>query len=117
MAYSNCKVLSLGDRYYCATANKFKGEIKIHVRKYYEPKAEPGQAPPFFPTKYGVALTVEEWNDLLKYAPQLNAMVEQLKREQEQPDNLKENVHNKLMISKRHAPKPYDRNTYSCEKK
>ena len=110
MAYSNCKVISLGDRYYCATVNEFKEEIKIHVRKYYEPKAEPGEAPPFLPTKYGIALTVKEWSDLQKYTPQLNTMVEELERKQELNNNRNE-VCNK-MKSKRVANqlKPYDRN-------
>ena len=117
MAYPNLgKVLSLGDRCYCATANKFKGEIKIHVRKYYEPKPEPGEAPPFLPTKYGVALKVKEWNDLQKYAPQLNAMVEELEREQEEFDNKKDEVYNEMKSKRLVNQKPYDRNKpYSCK--
>ena len=92
MAYSLLgKVFSLGDRYYCITANKFKDQIKIHVRKYYEDKPEPGQAPPFYPTKYGVALTVKEWNDLLKYASQINDMVKLL--EKDNPDLMNNEKH------------------------
>lgn len=67
----------LGDRDYFATVNRFNGELKIHIRKYFEPKPIPGEAPPLLPTKYGVALNPKEFIELQTILPYLNDIVEQ----------------------------------------
>jgi len=99
----------LGDRDYCATVNTFNNQLKIHIRKFFEPKAIPGEAPPLLPTKYGVALDIKEWKELMKIAPELNTAIEKYQARQEpSADNLEytKKLKNKRVVNH----KPYDRN-------
>jgi hypothetical protein len=57
----------LGTRGYYATVSEFEGELKVHIRKYVE-NDELGKVP----TKYGIALDVDEWAQLNKTMDTLN---------------------------------------------
>jgi hypothetical protein len=52
---------------YYATVSEFEGELKVHIRKYVE-NVELGKVP----TKYGIALNVDEWAQLNKTMDTLN---------------------------------------------
>ena len=58
-------IFQLGTRGYHATASEFDGQIKVHIRKYDE---ELGRK---FPTKDGIALSLEEWTQLKDIMPKL----------------------------------------------
>ena len=55
--------VKLGQRGFHLFVNEFRGEPKVHIRKIYEEPVE-GKA---IVTKYGVTLTLDEWDDLKKY--------------------------------------------------
>ena len=108
------QLYTLGDRDYYATVNRFNNQLRIHIRKYFEPQPAPGEVPPFLPTKFGVALTVKEWNDLLNYVPVVNDIIEQNQETPEEPivDNVQHNI-GKTVKNKRFVKqKPYERNVW-----
>ena len=53
-------LISLGERGFHLFVNEFMGEPKIYIRKIFE---DPADGSSIF-TKYGVALSIEEWNNL-----------------------------------------------------
>ena len=62
-------LFQLGSRGYHATVNEFQGKILIHIRKHTDfPDAEK------VPTRFGIALTVEEFEELKNTIPDLNDM-------------------------------------------
>ena len=68
---SSSKPVVLGRRGFQAFVNEFRGEPKIHIRKQYSDPVT-GQT---FPTKCGITLSLEEWNELLSNS---NIITEQL---------------------------------------
>lgn len=63
-------LLKLGTRGYYATVNEFQGQIRVHIRKYND-GLEKGKVP----TVYGVALSVDEFEELKNVLGDLSEMV------------------------------------------
>jgi len=53
----------LGERGYHLFANEYNGEPKVHIRKIYQDPSD-GRS---IITRYGITLSVDEWNDLKRY--------------------------------------------------
>ena len=77
-------LLKLGPRGYHATVQKFKNDTRIHIRKYiemdvhkYELVFQTGIDPDGakIPTKQGVALSIEEFQELKKVIPKLSEII------------------------------------------
>ena len=66
-------LLKLGSRGYHATVKEFNGQIRFHIRKYIDLEGLKT-----IPTKYGVALTIEEFQELKTAMDDLNEMLEVL---------------------------------------
>ena len=58
------RLFRLGHQNTFCTVNVYQGNRKVHIRRYMSP-GERGNAD-FLPTRYGIALTVKEFNDLLE---------------------------------------------------
>jgi len=63
-------LFKLGFRGYHATVIEYIGELKVHIRKYIDEEGRKN-----IPTKFGVALTVQEFEDLKKAMKDLSEMV------------------------------------------
>lgn len=63
-------LLKLGTRGYYVTVNEFQGKIRVHIRKYND-GLEKGKVP----TVYGVALSVDEFEELKNVLVDLSEMV------------------------------------------
>ena len=74
-------MFQLGERHYFAVSRKFNGKVSIHIRKFYDKNNIEGCNSQKIPTKFGVALTVEEWFDLLRIAPLLNEDITEYQRQ------------------------------------
>jgi len=64
-------LFKLGFRGYHATVIEYIGELKVHIRKYIDEEGRKN-----IPTKFGVALTVQEFEDLKKAMKDLSEMVD-----------------------------------------
>jgi len=64
-------LFKLGFRGYHATVIEYIGEVKVHIRKYIDEEGRKN-----IPTKFGVALTVQEFEDLKKAMKDLSEMVD-----------------------------------------
>lgn len=64
-------LFKLGSRGYHATVQEFQGQIRVHIRKYID-----GEEKNKFPTKYGIALSIEEFEELFKVMGDLSEMVD-----------------------------------------
>ena len=75
------KMFQLGDRHYFAVVNRFDCRSLVHIRKFYEQNTTAGHIDPQkIPTKFGIALTVEEWFELVRITPLLNDIIRLSKR-------------------------------------
>ena len=75
-------LFKIGERHYFATVSEYNNELRVHIRKYYDlsvPTKDPSA--PLVPTKYGIALDIKEWSDLMAKIPSLNTMIEELGEE------------------------------------
>ncbi|KXJ14352.1 hypothetical protein AC249_AIPGENE21559 [Exaiptasia diaphana] len=84
---TNEDLIKLGERAYYTKVSRFNERVLIHIRKYYEPEEKAAEGPSLHPSKFGVALNIGEWNDLLEAAPSLNESVghySKLSRESEE---------------------------------
>ncbi|EKX53666.1 hypothetical protein GUITHDRAFT_100644 [Guillardia theta CCMP2712] len=57
------------------TVNKFKGNVNIHLREYYEKDGD------FLPGKAGIALSQEQWKLAISLAEQVKEAVKALEKE------------------------------------
>mmetsp|Transcript_31551 Transcript_31551/g.70985 ORF Transcript_31551/g.70985 Transcript_31551/m.70985 type:complete len:113 (-) Transcript_31551:22-360(-) len=57
------------------TVNKFKGNVNIHLREYYEKDGD------FLPGKAGIALSKEQWKLAISLAEQVKEAVQALEKE------------------------------------
>ena len=60
--------LATSDKYLCV--NEWQGATRIHIRNYF--KNDNSQ---LIPTKKGIALTVEEWQELKMYISEIDVQV------------------------------------------
>ena len=75
-------LFKIGDRHYFATVSEYDNELRVHIRKYYELSA-PTQDPsaPMIPTKYGIALNLKEWTDLMAKLNSISCSINKLTKE------------------------------------
>ena len=66
------RLIKLGYRGYHATVQEFEGMIRVHIRKYSYIDGRTR------PTKFGAALSIDEFKDLQSVVEQLNEMVDSL---------------------------------------
>ena len=67
----------LGTRGYHLFVNEYNGEPKIHIRKIYE---DPVDGRPII-TKYGITLSLNEWDDLKHYFQEADRQLMNLSRQ------------------------------------
>ena len=72
---------------------EFQRQIKIHIRHYYKAKDEDR----WYPTKKGVALSLEEWDKFIEEFTAINSEVPRLRSQNEKvvsvpPTGVKRNV-------------------------
>ena len=75
-------LFKIGDRHYHTTVSEYDNELRVHIRKYYELSA-PTQDPsaPMIPTKYGIALNLKEWTDLMAKLNSISCSINKLTKE------------------------------------
>ena len=66
------RLINLGYRGYHAIVQEFEGMIRVHIRKYSYTDGR------ICPTKFGAALSIDEFKDLQSVVEQLNEMVDYL---------------------------------------
>jgi len=72
----------LGPRGYRASVNKFKGKLRVHIRKYNQEQNQ------LYATKDGVALNFEEWLSLTEIMNELNELIDKtIDDEEEETDS------------------------------
>ena len=60
--------LANSDKYLCI--NEWQGATQIHIQNYF--KSDSGQ---LIPTKKGIALTIEEWQELKMYISEIDVQI------------------------------------------
>ena len=66
------KMFQLGDRHYFAVVKQFDGRTLVHITKFYVQINNNKQK---IPTKYGIALTIDKWQELVRITPFLNETI------------------------------------------
>ena len=64
-------LFKLGLRGYHATVKEFQGKIRVHIRKYIDIEERKN-----IPTKFGIALSIEEFEELKKVLDDLTEMLD-----------------------------------------
>jgi len=90
----------LGERGYHLFANEYNGEPKVHIRKIYQDPCD-GRS---IITRYGITLSVDEWNDLKQYVPATDHQLVNLSRQA----SMTSAVPGPVKV-KQPRPKPYQR--------
>ena len=93
----------IGTRSYQATVSMFERQPKIHIRKYIE-----NQEQEKCPTRYGIALNVDEWSELTDIIAELDEMVQALTNENNEQEQASKEPKTELI--KKHYSKKNKKN-------
>ena len=65
--------LGASDKY--ISVSEWQGVTRIHIRTYFNNNGNAGGGGDLIPTKKGVALTIDEWEDLKAHIDHIDAMI------------------------------------------
>ena len=110
--------IKIGDRDYFVKVCEYNNELRVDIRKYFEESPPPpGCCPMEYPSKYGIALNLKEWSDLMEKLPVLNTIIEQNTQEKSESQDQIKKKSSKIDLKSYKAkqthkyckkPKPYD---------